>query len=294
MPKLRTVYTTLDDVPEAMREFYLEVKDKEGNVTGYSVDLDDDVKSHPTVSALQNAHEAQKKTNRELKDKLAELQKKIDGLPEDFDFEEIEQLRETKKLYDDLKEKGADDPEKKRLHQQEVESIKKMHDQQLARAKKQMDDALAERDKKIGELTATIKTMVVSDNLSRQLVEVGVKKEALPFVSAKIERSVKVSEEEGEFKAVVDTDLGEVPLDQFIKKWSESDEAKMFVEQASGGGATGSSRKSAPSDANPWAKTTWNMRQQADILAKDAARADRLAKAAGHKKAVGALMMDAK
>jgi hypothetical protein len=295
MPKLLAIVENLDDVPETVRDFYVEQKDKDGK-PWFVLELDDSVKNHPTVSALQNAHEAQKKTNRDLRAKLTEAEKRLEGLPEDFDPEEFTRLVEFEKH---VKDKGAagEDDETKARREAEIQSTKKMHEQQLARQKKQMEEGFAERDKTIQGLKDRVQKMVVQDGLTNALVEGGVKKDALPFVSAKLEKSITVEEDEdsGDFKAVVATDQGPIPLDQFISKWLNSDEAKMFVDQPKGGDARGSGKGAGGhDDTNPWSKSYWDMSRQAQIMAKDGARADRMAKAAGHKRAAGALQMDAK
>ena len=289
MSKLHAVVENLDDVPESMHDFYSEAKDKDDKVS-FVLQLEDDVKGHPLVGALHRAHEAQKQTNRDLKVKLAEAEKKVEGLPENFDPEELVRLRE---LEAQIKEKGTDDPKAKKAHEAEIQSVKKMHEQQLAKILKQMQDGFKERDDKVSGLNGKVQQMVVHDGLTRVLVEGGVKKDALPFVTAKLEKSIKVSEEDGEFVPMVDTDLGPLPLEQFISKWLNSDEAKLFVEQPKGGDATGGGRKGI-SDANPWSAPHWDMSRQAEIIKKDIARADRFAKNAGHKRALGALRMDAK
>ena len=63
MAKLNAVVENLDDVPEAMRDYYNETQDADKKVW-FVLQLDDDVKNHPTVIALQRAHERQKQDYR--------------------------------------------------------------------------------------------------------------------------------------------------------------------------------------------------------------------------------------
>jgi hypothetical protein len=296
--KLNTVVENLDDVPESLRDYYSENKDKEGKVW-FVLQLSEDVKNHPEVAALQRAHERQKQTNTELKAKLQEAETIAKTLPEGFKAEEWDRLKQLEVEFNEFKEKGGEiDPEKKKAHEAEIASFRKTHEQQITRLQKQMDDGFKERDAKIAERETRIHNMIIRDGLVRLLAENGVKKEVLPYVQAKLERSAKVvdSEETGEPIMVFDTDMGEVPADQFIPKWATSDEAKPFVELQQGGGASGGNRKSGggSGDVNPWSKAAWDMRRQAEIYKKDPGRADRLSKAAGHKKALGALLLDAK
>lgn len=292
MAKLKAIVENLDDVPEGLQELYTEEKDKDGNVR-FVLNLDDNVKDHPLVAALARAHERQKTDNKELKTKLEEAEKKV--APDDFDANEWERLKEVDKELKELKDKGGLDEDGKRAHEAEIASYKKTHEQELARVKKAMDDAVAERDETIKSLTERVHKMVVEDGLIALLSAAGIKAEAIPFVQAKLERSVKVEDNDaGDPVMMFETDLGPVPASEYIPKWAQSDEAKPFVEEAKGGDALGGNRGGHITDTNPWSQAHWNMTQQAAILQKDAGKADRLAKAAGHKKAPGALRMDAK
>jgi hypothetical protein len=124
-----------------------------------------------------------------------------------------------------------------------------------------------------------------------------VDKKFLAAAKALLERSVKVHEENGTMTAMFETDLGEQPIDQFIPQWAQSDAGKHFLVPAHGGGAAGSdgNRNNAGQFTNnPWAKSSWNMTQQAQVFSKDPGKADRWAKAAGHPQALGAKQADAK
>jgi hypothetical protein len=295
MAKLPAYLENLDEIDDTLKGLFVETKDKDGK-TWFVLDLDDTVKQHPMVAALQNAHESQKKQNRELRTELQTLKTKAEGLPDDWDPDEWTRLKELETQFNELKKDGGD-PDFKARHDAEIQSQKKMYEERYEKLNKKMDTEVKKRDESIESLKGRIQKMVVQDGLTKALVEAGVKKEALPFVSAKLEKSIKVVEEDDEFRATVDTDMGPLPLDQFIEKWSQSDEAKMFVEQAKGSGAEGTHGKGGTrtdESTNPWSKTGWDMRRQAHIIAQDASRADRMAKAAGHKKARGALLLDAK
>jgi len=54
----------------------------------------------------------------------------------------------------------------------------------------------------------------------------------------------KVQEgDDGSLQAIVETDMGEVSLDQFVKDWVSSGEGQDFLPRASGSGAPGSGPK---------------------------------------------------
>lgn len=51
--------------------------------------------------------------------------------------------------------------------------------------------------------------------------------------------AVKLVEEDGHFKAQVDTDMGPMPLGSYVKDWSGSEEGKIYIKKATGGDAQG-------------------------------------------------------
>ena len=294
MPKLHAVVENLDDVPESLQELYSEHKDNDGNMN-FTLNLADDIRDHPEIGALSRAHETQKEQNRELKSKMTELEKTAGRLPEGFDENRWEQLISVEKELKELKDQGSLDEEGKKAHEAEIASFKKTHEQQVERLRAEIEKIKGEAEHEVKRLSGTIHTMVREDGLSRMLAENGVKKEFLPFVQAKLRDSARVAEnEKGEPTLVFETDLGEIPAGEYISKWVTDDVAKPFVEQQQGGGALGGKRSSAFTDSNPWSASHWSMAGQAEVLKKDESRANRMAKAAGHPQARGAMRMDAK
>lgn len=282
MPLLKSVVENLDDVAEELRGYYTEKTD--GDKTTYVLNLSDDVTGHPKVTALQNAHERQKQTNAELKTKVSELEAKAVELPEGFSADEWDRL---KAFEAEVKERGEDDPDKKKQHEAEIQSVKKMYDDKIERLKTQMENGFRERDGKLKGKDSTIERLVVRDGLAAELAKNGVKKDAIPYVQAKLEKSVKVVDIDGELNAMFETDLGDKPLGEFIAEWVQTDAAKLFVEAPKGGGAPGSGDRS-DNGTNPWSHKSWNATVQGRVFVSDKAKAERLAKAAGHKAAIGA------
>jgi hypothetical protein len=172
-----------------------------------------------------------------------------------------------------------------------------MHEQKLANlAKKAEADLKAERDSHVAT-KSSLRNRVVGDDLTKALVEAGVDKKFLNATRALLEKSVKVIEEGGKMTAVFETDLGEQPIDQFVPQWAQSDVGKHFLVPATGGGASGSDGKGSVGGSlanNPFAKMSWNMTAQSALYRSDPAKADRLAKSAGHLGAIGAKLVNAK
>src|SRR5690606_23806527 len=93
----------LDDVPEALHGEYKE--QKIGDQTVYVLDLDG-VDQHPAVKSLKTAHETTKADRNKLRTENAALKAKVEGLPEDFDPDEYQRLK-------DEEEARQADPENK-------------------------------------------------------------------------------------------------------------------------------------------------------------------------------------
>lgn len=292
----KAVVDTLDDIEdEAQRAFYRETKVKGADGKEKSVfafDLEG-VDSHPAVTALKNAHERQKAETAKTKARVAELEAKAVDVPEDFSLEEFSRL----KAVDEEVKKNANDPDKKKIHDAEVQSVRAMYEQKLVNAVKPAEAALkAEREAHIAT-KASLRSRVVNDDLTKALVEAGVDKKYLAATRALLEKSVKVVEEGGTMAAMFETDLGEQPIEQFVPQWAQSDVGKHFLVPATGSGAQGSegARKESTNLANnPYSKASWNMTNQAKLYKADAAKADRLAKSAGHPTALGSKLELAK
>jgi hypothetical protein len=142
---------------------------------------------------------------------------------------------------------------------------------------------------------AALRARVVGDDLTRALIENGIDKRYLRGAQALLERSLKVKEENGKMIAVVETDLGETPINEFVPQWVQSEEGKLYVPPARGSDAPGSTGSGKGLiDNNPWTAQHWNSTAQGQIYKADQARATRLAQAAGHSGPIGARIENAK
>lgn len=296
MPSMKGVVETLDEIEdEGQRELYKEVtiKGLDGKAKK-QFELQIEGAAEATFSwvmPLRNAHDRSKSENATLKAKVAEFEGRPE-VPSDFAIEEWTRLKSV----DEEVKKGTD-PENKRAHEAEVQSIKAMHEQALNRTKTKAENDLKAKDALIAKLESALRQRVVWDDLTKALVENGVDKKYLRGARALLERSVKVRGEGGDMSAYVETDLGETPIIDFVPQWVQSEEGKLYATPARGSDASGSDlRGKGPGslDSNPWAKASWNATLQAQVWKADAAKADRLAKNAGHRAAVGARVDDAK
>ncbi len=259
---LRTLLESLDDVPEELRKEYVEqdVKTSDGKTVKRFVLQLDNVDAHPLVRNRKTAHDATKREKTTLKEQLDSVTSRLEGLPEDFSAE----------VYADLKRraegKKVDETELVRLR----EDLQKKHQRELD-AK---DQIIQKRERQLDR--------VISTELTNALVEAGVGPEFLEATTALLRPKIAREEDPdtGDIVVVAKTDIGSQPLKDFAKSWTSSEQGKIFVPKASGGGADGGGgTKSA--GVNPWHKDTRNLTEQNALIMANPAKARSLAKAAG-------------
>lgn len=209
---LKVVLETLDGVDDAIAALYTETGDQ------FVLDIEG-VDDHPEVRSLKRANKANSDKAKDRLEKLTELQDKFAGIPEDFDPETWETLKDGKT--DQAAIDAAIAAEKKKL-----EKVSKQVEQERDEWKTKFDTLFGENRK---TQTQTL--------LSDALAKAGVKDPA--FLSAtRTMLGPKVSyDDNGE--AFVETDMGNLSVEDFVAKWAKSDDGKPFIAQAKGGGTKG-------------------------------------------------------
>jgi hypothetical protein len=271
---LKAVLDSLDDIPEAQREFY----DEDG---GKFVLQLDDIDSHPKVINLKTAHEKTKQDRRRVLDEVKTLKEKYSSVPEDFNAEEYVQLKELKAELD----KGGTTPEDKTKNAEAV-AARKMLEQKITAIEAKHTNAVKALEAKLASKETFIAKLLIDDGLTKALMDGGVDPKLLKAAKAMLRENVKVTEDgDGDYSAIVETDMGSVDVQKFVSDWISSDEGKVFVVPAKGADAgTGTGKQGTgnkSNEPNPWSKDTWNLTQQGQLLMTDRAKAEKLAKAAG-------------
>lgn len=275
MPKLKIIMDSLDDLDEALKGLYVEKGDK------FVLDLsDEDVRSHPAVKGLKSALDKEKADRKKDRDKVAELEAKLATFPEDFDADELAELKALKqKLSDD----DNDDKKGKDGDKHKVQKLTELHAQALKNLEKKKDGEVARMRERAERAEAHLKRVLIDQGLTKEYIAAGVKPEFVEFVLAKHRSDAVVDVEGDEPIAMIKTDAGDIPVAEFVANWAAGDSAKAFIAQPKGGdsnGSGGTTRKQS-SGPNPWKKESWNLTQQGQILRSDRARAEKLAKEAG-------------
>lgn len=268
---LKAVVENIDEVPEAFRDEYVQ---GQGDDKKWYLDVDDSIRVHTAVVPLANTMANLKKDKQKLQDRIKELEAKVKDLPEDFDPAKVAELTaEVERLKQDLAAKGGS--------AEEVQNLRRQYETRITTLTQQHEEALRARDGEVQARDQELGSILIDNGLISALTDAGVKKELLRAGVALLRPSVKVvvDEETKRRKAVVETNLGEVELKQYVDTWAKSEEGKPFLAPATGGGATGSERGGG--GANPWRADQWNVTEQGRVYKEDPAKAERLAKAAG-------------
>lgn len=260
---LKVMLDNLDDVDETLKSQYQQVDGK------YVLDLDDSVKSHPKISALNSAFDRQKAVNTDLKNKLTEAETKIEEFPADFDPVE----------YEALKASTGDKPD--------LDEIRRVANEQAeAKAQRKIDKANDERDAaqtSHDAATGKLNSRIIDGDLTSLLIEAGVDPENLTVAKAALRGMNKFTVEEADGKdvAMVEGQYGPTSIKEFIKEWAEGPHAKPFIPDASGGNSSGNGGKGGTGTTNPWGKDTKNVTRQGELISKEPEKAKRMMQEAG-------------
>src|SRR5258708_4912122 len=264
---LKAIIDKLDDVVEAARQFYVEKNGKfELQVEGFKTQGDVD----RITTSLTKERADHVKTRTELtaaKDGLA----KFEGLDPD---EVHTKLGE----YDVLKETAAGKPDAAKIAQLVEQGVAAKVKQAVTPLQRQLEQAQTQA-KTFETENGSLKT-----NITQRTIDDVVRNEAL---AAKANPAAI-----GDFLALARTEfvIGE---DGKVTTKDGLDPKTFVADQkasrpwlwpaAQGAGAGGSGNPNINGGKNPFARATWNLTEQGNLLKTDAAAADRLAAAAGTK-----------
>lgn len=241
---LKALYESQDEVPEALRDFYVDDK-------GKFVLAVDDIDSHPKVRGVITANKENVRKRDEFKAKVSDLEAKLSGIPEDFDAEQWTTL------------KAGADPAKK---DEQIQSMKQIYEGKIANLQKSYDEKLAAKDTDLAERDGYIDQSLVVNGLKDHLLEVGVNPDLLDGALSSLRPSVKVQrDDKGQRRAVVETDLGEIDVGTFVKDWAGS-KGKAYLRTPTGPDPKGSAR--AINGSKTISRATWDTMSPADRMTK--------------------------
>ncbi|CAH1661773.1 conserved hypothetical protein [Hyphomicrobiales bacterium] len=202
---LKTVLNALSEAPEALQGEYVE--QKVGDKTVFVLDLDG-IDDHPKVRGVITANRANVAKRDEYKAKVTELEERLSVLPEDFDLDEYTQLKAGK---------SGTKPD------EALQALRDQHARAIQALKDKHTTDLAAKDKDIGERDGYIDRSLIDGGLKDALLDAGINPDLLDGALASLRGNVKVQRaDNGDRKAIIETDLGEVGISDFVKDWAGS------------------------------------------------------------------------
>jgi len=204
---LKLSYEDKSDIPEALQDYYAE---KDGV---YALQAEG-LKTSQDIAAVKGALDKERQLKRSLEAKVKEYESKYALLPDDFDIEEFNRLKDTSQGDIDTKLK------------EQRERITQQHSKELAKLQEQLEqkDGLVNKHVKMAAL-------------QKAMAENNIAKPFMPAVEAMMRDRIKL---EGE-----DVYLDEKPVSDFFKNWSQSDEGKHYIAaQANSGGGSNTAKSS--------------------------------------------------
>lgn len=234
---IKAIVEAVDDLPEDVKAFYKEDNGK------FVLDVDG-IDDHPKVRGVITANKTNKETRDRLRRELEEFKERFSYIPEDFDADAFASLQQA------AEGKGGKPTE---------EQIAEMRDKLKASIEKQYAPKIDDLTQKLTAKEQALHRITIDDGLSKAmddaLIDPVHKSKLIPYLKSR--GKIEVTEEDGTFKAVVDTDMGPVNLSQFVTEWASSDDGKIYVAKSTGpdprggkgGGGNGKTMKRSQFDA---------------------------------------------
>lgn len=225
---LKAVLDSIEGVDDAVRSLY-----KSGEGGKYVLDVDD-YDAHPSVRALKNAFESQKVAFAESKTKLSSAEAKLAELPDDFDAARWLELKAGAEKTKSEKDKEVANLQQ--LHEARITALTTKHAADI----KARDDALAQRDDMIDRTAreTELTSLLVKHNIKQELLD-----GAKLLIGSKVHTN---RADDGSRINVVPTNIGDLPLSDFVKGWVDG-EGKPYIAAPTGPGATGGTSRAGGS-----------------------------------------------
>lgn len=265
---------SLDNVPEALHAEYVQQGDKYVlQVTGMKPESD--------FTRLQNAHTKEKNDHSALKgkikdtfgeEKFEDVRIKLDRIPE------LEAAAEGK--LDEEKLNGI------------VEARVRTKLAPVERERDGLKTRVGELEGTVGELTTKEKRRKIRDEVRAAGKKAGVTDEAIDDALLLGDSIFELRDDDG--KVVVREGTSYTQGIEPAVLFTDLQSKKPHWFGLSGGGGAGGNRDGGKASGNPFSKAAWNMTTQGQLMASDPAKAEQMAKQAGHKEAATAKKADAK
>jgi hypothetical protein len=262
---LSAILASLEGIPEGLRAEYQEIpdpSDKTKNI--FVLDIDDGIKTHPKVRPLSRALESLKTELNDKRTALTEATDKLKVIPEGFDPDAYRAMLEE--------------------HASKGQKIDDRVAAVRAEEAKKTDALMLPLKTRITTLESAMKHKAASEAITEALTLANIAPEFMAAANALISSKYSIKTEEdkaGEFSVMIETDAGPSDAKAFVKDWASSDEGKVFVNKAKGGGAEGGKHGFNGAGENPFSKDSRNMTKQQALITSNPVLARSMALAAG-------------
>jgi hypothetical protein len=276
MATIKVQYDSMDEVPTEHAALYTE-RDGKAFLTGV-----EGLRTDADLNAIKAAAAKERTRSREL---LARAAKLGDRDPEEL----LRQADEAKDLKAELEEiRSAGVPSMGAAEDAIAKRVSAALAREVNPLKREMDKIKAERDAAQAaaeSYATTIRTSTLRSELTRAAVEAKVRGEALDDVL--MYQSIFEVGDDG--KPVTRDGVGVTPgLSPSVWITEMKEKRAHWWPEATGGGARGSGG-GASSGTNPFKRETFNLAQCGDIAGRDPAKAEQLARLAGHASVAAAM-----
>lgn len=200
--------------------------------------------------------------------RLQELEARWKGI----DPEEAKQAIELKER---LLLEGDDPDPTKQKNAPKLETYDKLKEKWDGK----LESVKSEYEEKLKSSTSFIERLLIDQGLRTQLVELGVRPELMDGAVALLRPLMAVSGDGPNSKAVAKTDAGEIPMEDHLKEWIDTEIGLAYkAATESGGGHDGGRAPAKPKEdaVNPWMRSSLNLTKQAEILRSDPQKAERM------------------
>jgi hypothetical protein len=266
---LEAVRDSIDDLPEELKGEYVQSGDKFVlQVTGMKPEAD--------FVRVQNA------LNKERQDHSALKQR----IKENFGDEKFEDIHARLDRIPELEAAAEGKLDDDKINQI-VEGRVRTKLAPVERERDQLKSQLGEKDKTISDLTTEKRQRMIDDEVRKAARTAKVTDEALDDALLLGRTVFEVRDDDG--KVVVKDGTSFTPgIEPSVLFTDLQSKKPHWFGQSSGGGA-GGNRGGGGATSNPFGAATWNITEQGRIINSDPAKADQLARAAGHNDALTAV-----
>lgn len=221
------------ELPEGLANYYQQGDDGSFVLKAKGVD------SHPEVQNLRNSLQRQKQDREKLRKERDQYYQKASLIPDDLDNDTLQDVLERARNGGD----GGHDQQGK--GRETGDGQRQQQGQDPARIRQQVEQRfqkeIEQRDQRLQEKNQQVRQLVTDQSLTTALQKHGINNPTYQKAAKKLlaDQITLQDSDDGMPQPVVESDMGEMSLDDFVQRWVNSDEGAAFVAGNTGSGAPG-------------------------------------------------------